>query len=246
MLRRTLIFFYGIFCYVVFVAAILYSAGFLAHLPGFESSNAARFGLADALVFNVALFVLFAAQQAVMSSPRWKRMWSCLAPEAAERSTFVLASSLALITLFRLWQPIDRVIWDFHNIAVRGAIYGIFALGWFTVLLSAFLIDHFDAVGLRQVYAHFHGQMYTRRWNRRSLYHKYVRTPLCCGFVVVLWSTPLMTAAHFFLAAVMSLYLILVMRIGKAGFWHCETPADARENRRVFVTKSFSGPHAVR
>ena len=90
-------------------------------------------------------------------------------PQPAERSTYVLASSLALILLFWQWQPIGGVVWDVENPVGRALAHGGFAFGWLLVLVTTFLINHFDLFGLRQVWLHFRGRPYTTLSSRRRV-----------------------------------------------------------------------------
>jgi len=70
----------------------------------------------------------------------------------------VLVSSIVLILLFWLWKPIPGIVWSVTNPVGATLLLALFWLGWGIVLLSTFLIDHFDLFGLRQVFSHYRGR----------------------------------------------------------------------------------------
>ena len=159
---RTMTLAYGVASYLVFFASFLYAVGFIG---GFGTptmlDGAATADLGHAILVNCGLLTLFALQHSIMARPVFKRAWTRLIPVAAERSTYVLASSLALIALFAYWEPLGGTIWSVEGVTGRGMLYFGYALGWVVVLSSTFLINHFDLFGLRQVWLCFRGQPYT-------------------------------------------------------------------------------------
>ena len=161
-MKRVSIFVYGVACYAVFFATFLYAIGFVG---GFAVpkclDSAPTMAFWPALGIDLALLGLFAVQHSVMARPGFKRAWTRIVPEPIERSTYVLFSNVAMILLFWLWQPLGGEVWTVENPAARALIYGVYALGWLIVLVSTFLIDHFDLFGLRQVWLHLRGREYT-------------------------------------------------------------------------------------
>ena len=134
-------------------------------------------------------------------------------PKPVERSTHVLFSSLALIMLFWLWQPIGGFVWQVENAAAVAVIYGIYAFGWGLLLLATFLIDHFDLFGLRQVYLYLRGREYEEpKFHKPSLY-KLVRHPIYVAWIIIAWATPVMTAAHLLFAAVATGYILVAIQL---------------------------------
>ncbi len=129
-----------------------------------------------------------------------------------ERSTYVLLSSVALIILFYYWQPLGGTVWMVTNKTLAGIIYGVFACGWLLVLVSTFLINHFDLFGLRQVWLYFLDKPYTPLpFTTPSLY-KFVRHPLYVGWFIAFWAIPTMSTTHLVFALVTTAYILIAIR----------------------------------
>jgi len=198
---------YGLVCYVVFLASFLYSVGFVGNfiVPKTIDSDTGA-AMPEALAVNLLLLGLFAVQHSVMARPGFKVAWTRIVPHAVERSTYVLLASLLLALLCWKWQAIPAVVWDVSSPVPRALLIALFALGWLIVLLSTFMISHFDLFGLRQVYLRLRGLDYTPpRFTTRALY-RYVRHPIMLGFVIAFWATPHMSVGH------------LVFAIGATGY----------------------------
>ena len=168
--------------------------------------------LGTALLVNTLLLVVFAVQHSVMARPWFKRAWTRIVPVAAERSTYVLFSSLALILLFALWQPMGGVVWAVQNEAASLALYAAYGFGWLLVLASTFAIDHFDLFGLRQTWRYARGVAYEPPAFKQPILYRIVRHPLYVGWLFVMWATPTMTSAHLFFAVVASLYILVAIQ----------------------------------
>ncbi len=204
---------YGGFCYAIFFATFLYLIGFVgnAFVPLTVDSGAPSASLWLSLGIDVALIAVFGLQHSLMARPGFKRAWTRVIPAVAERSTYVLLSSLALILLFLAWQPIPTVVWEAESPAGRGLLTGLFLTGVTLVLYSTFLIDHFDLFGLRQVFLHFRRREYSeKRFATPSLY-RFVRHPLYVGWFVTFWATPTMSVGHLVLALGMTAYILIAI-----------------------------------
>jgi protein-S-isoprenylcysteine O-methyltransferase Ste14 len=212
--KRTAILIYGVVSYAVFFATYLYAIGFLGNVLVPKSIDSPRGGsLAIALVVDLALLGLFAVQHSVMARPAFKRAWTKIVPQPAERSTYVLFSSLALILLFALWQPIGGVVWDVESASGRALLFAAFAFGWSLVLVSTFLINHFDLFGLRQVWLCFRNRPYTQLRFRTPGPYRLVRHPLYLGWFFAFWATPTMTVTHLVFAIATTAYILIAIQL---------------------------------
>ena len=151
-------------------------------------------------------------QHSVMARKKFKQWWTQWVSPVVERSTYVLVSSLALMLIFWLWQPLGGVIWTTANPTGQTILYGLYALGWGILMISTFLINHFDLFGLRQVYLGLKGQSYTELPFRTPGFYRYVRHPLYVGWLIVFWATPTMTVTHLLFAVVTSLYILVAVQ----------------------------------
>jgi methanethiol S-methyltransferase len=213
-MKRLLIFAYGVICYAVFFATFLYAIGFVGNLWVPKSIDSApQVSLAAALATNLALLAVFALQHSVMARPAFKRWWTRIVPEPAERSTYTLLSSLALILLFALWQPMGGVVWKITSPLGVALAYAGFAFGWGLVLVSTFLINHFDLFGLRQVWLQLLGQPYRPVPFRTPAIYRYIRHPLYVGWFFAFWATPTMTVTHLVFAIATTAYILIAIQL---------------------------------
>jgi protein-S-isoprenylcysteine O-methyltransferase Ste14 len=213
-MKRVLAFTYGLVCYAIFFVTFLYLIGFVGGSVAWKTVDGpvAESGSAAALV-DLLLIGLFGVQHSVMARPQFKRWWTRLIPRPLERSTYVLIASLMLWLLCWQWRPMRGEVWNVRGAAGAAVLTGVSWLGWGTVLLSTFLVDHFDLFGLRQVYLHLRGRPYEPIGFRSLLLYKVVRHPLMLGFLVAFWATPRMTAGHLLFAAAITVYVLVAIRL---------------------------------
>jgi protein-S-isoprenylcysteine O-methyltransferase Ste14 len=201
---------YGVVVYSLFFVTFLYAIAFTGNLPVPKTIDSGSEGpLIPTLVVNTLLLGLFAIQHSVMARPAFKRWWTRFVPHAVERTTYVLLASLVLILLFWLWRPILAPIWTVTNPAGILAIQVVFWLGYGLVLLSTFLLNHFELFGLRQVWARLRGHQLPAPQFRTPFLYKRVRHPLYLGFLLAFWATPVMTAGHLLFAVATSGYILI-------------------------------------
>ncbi len=214
MVQRIAIFVYGVVSYAVFFATFLYAVGFVGNFVVPKSMDSGPEGpIGTAVLVNLALLGLFAVQHSVMARPAFKRLWTRVVPETAERSTYVLASSLALILLFWQWRPMGGVIWHVDDAVGAGVLHAICAAGWLTVLGSTFLINHFDLFGLRHVWLALLDRPYTQLVFRTPGPYRVVRHPLYVGWLLAFWATPTMTVAHIVFALLTTGYILVAIQL---------------------------------
>jgi protein-S-isoprenylcysteine O-methyltransferase Ste14 len=212
-MSRIAIFAYGILSYLFFLAVFLYGIGFIGgfltptSLDGVPTSS-----LGHALTVDLSLLAAFAVQHSGMARPAFKRWWKRYVPEAAERSTYVLLSSLALVALYIFWQPIGGVVWSAAGGPARNIVIGLYLLGWLLLLYTTFLIDHFDLFGLKQVWRRLANKTYRDPVFRTPSLYKVVRHPLYIGWLMIFWAAPTMTAAHLLFALATTAYILIAIQ----------------------------------
>lgn len=205
---------FGGVAYSVFFATFLYLIAFVGNLPWAPRTvdRGPLSGLAAAITINVALIALFGLQHSVMARQGFKRAWTSIVPTPVERSCYVLFASLALILLFAFWRPIPQVVWSIENDIAAALLWSLFAIGWLIVLLSTFLISHFELFGLKQVWLNLRGRAAAAPQFRQPFFYKLVRHPLYSGFFLAFWATPVMSVGHLLLALGMSAYMLIAIR----------------------------------
>ncbi len=212
-MKRGMVFAYGLVSYLAFFLTFVYAIGFIGNIYVPRSlDSAGRAPSWQALLIDTLLLAVFAVQHSVMARPGFKRMLTRLIPEPAERSTYVLCSSVALAALFALWQPIGGVIWNVADPAARHIVNLVFGFGFALVFVSTLLINHFDLFGLRQVSLYLVGKPFTHLEFRTPLFYRYVRHPLYVGWLMAFWATPTMTGAHLLFAVLTSAYILMAIR----------------------------------
>ncbi|MBS0493200.1 MAG: isoprenylcysteine carboxylmethyltransferase family protein [Proteobacteria bacterium] len=210
-MRALLSFLYGVAAYAAGLVVLLYFIGFSGNLLVPKSvDTGAGAGWAAAVGVDLLLLALFGVQHSVMARRGFKRWWTRIVPAAIERSTYVVATCAVLALLFWFWVPIQApVLWQIDGRAGSALAWGLFGLGWLLVLVSTFLINHFELFGLQQVFARLTHRALPEAQFKTPLLYRYVRHPLYLGLLLSLWSVPRMTAGRLLFALGLSVYILI-------------------------------------
>ena len=200
---------FGLAAYVIFLFSFLYAVGFVGNFIVPKSiDSGVDTNLVTAVVIDLLLLGAFAIQHSVMARPAFKAAWTRLVSPSIERSIYVLVSSLLLLLLFWQWRPLPQTIWEAHGVA-SAVLMALFWLGWLVVLLSTFMISHFDLFGLRQVLLNMQGKAYTLPPFTKRGFYRFVRHPIMIGFIVAFWAAPAMTLGHLIFALATTGYILI-------------------------------------
>ncbi len=201
---------YGVFCYLIQLAALLYAIGFLANTAvpkGIDEGVAAS--LPVSIGVNLLLVALFGLQHSLMARDGFKRAWTRLVPEPVERSTYVLLTGLTLAAIYIFWRPLPGVVWSLQDGWLSYAAWLLYLIGWGITLSATFMHNHYDLLGLRQVWRFWQGKPVKDAPFRERALYKHIRHPLMLGLLIAFWSTPHMTWGHLLFAAGMSIYIFV-------------------------------------
>jgi len=245
MLERIAYFAYGAVSYLIFLGTFLYAIGFIGNFGTPTRLDGPPAGpLGAALAVNAGLLALFAVQHSVMARKWFKERWTRVVPPPLERSTYVLLSSLALSALFWQWRPMGGEVWSIDSPTGRLVVRVLFAFGWGLVLVSTFLINHFDLFGLRQVWLHLRGRAYTPLPFATPGPYRLVRHPLYLGWFFAFWMTPTMTLAHLVFAVATAGYILIAIQFEERDLVRQHGEAYAQYRRRVPMILPLGGRRA--
>lgn len=212
-MKRIAVLFYGIIAYFLFFATFLYLIGFTGDLFVPKSVDGElAVPLWQAILTNLSLIALFGLQHSIMARAWFKKWWTQFVPKVIERSTYLIFTCIALVLIFVFWQPMGGEVWKVENGFLSGVLLALFALGWATVLVSSFLINHFDLFGLRQVWLYFRKKPYTSLPFGTPLLYRIVRHPLYLGLLLGFWCAPTMTVTRLLFAAGLTIYVLMAIR----------------------------------
>ena len=213
-MQRSLTMLFALIAYAIFFATFLYLIAFVGSLAVVPRTvdNGPMGPPSTAFVVDLGLIALFGLQHSIMARQGFKAWWTRVVPVPAERSVYVLMASAALIILFAFWHPIEGTLWSVTNPLGVMVLWGLFFLGWFIVLLSTFLLNHFELFGLQKAWFHLRGHQAQPHELRQPLFYKWVAHPLYSGFFLAFWATPHMSAGHLLLSLGMSAYMLIAIR----------------------------------
>ena len=238
-MSRILAFLYGTVSYVIFFVTFLYAIGFVGNIivPKAIDTPPTAGTFWRGLLANVILMSIFALQHSVMARPAFKKWWTKIVPRPIERSTYVLFSSLALILMYWQWRAMPEPVWTVTNPIGVYLLWLLFFFGWGLILLSTFLINHFDLFGLRQVDAYRRGVEYKHLGFATPLVYRIVRHPIMLGFIIAFWSTPNMSVGHLLFAAVTTAYILVAIQLEERDLvsYHGEAYEEYRREVSMLV-----------
>jgi protein-S-isoprenylcysteine O-methyltransferase Ste14 len=209
-MRKRAIVLYSVLAYLIFFVAFLYFTGFLLNMVVDKSIDTGTAdSLPQALLIDPALIALFGAQHSLMMRYGFKRRLNKLVPRAAERSTYVLATGSMFVLVSAFWQPIPAVVWQIDSMVIQMLLYMLFAGGLVIVLVSAFLMGHFEYFGLEEAYRALNDLPLPEPKFRMPLFYRVVRHPMQLGLLLIFWVTPYMSAGHLLFAAGMTAFIFI-------------------------------------
>lgn len=212
-MKKSMIFIYGILAYVIFLITFLYAIGFVGNMVVPKAiDSGTELALLPSIVINVILLTVFALQHSIMARPAFKKWFTTIISPAMERSTYILLSSLALLLIYWQWQPITTIVWETHNKISVTLMTGLFFLGWTIVLLSTFMINHFELFGLAQIFNNLKNRQTPNPKFQTNFLYKIVRHPIMLGFLIAFWATPRMTVGHLLFTIVTTLYILIAVK----------------------------------
>lgn len=212
-MKKIIVLFYGISAYIIFLISFLYSIGFVGNLIVPKTiDSGAETNFTTSLLINIGLLSLFAIQHSIMARPAFKGWWIKFIGKAAERSTYILLSSLALLLIFWKWQPMTSIIWNIENNTLILLVRVLFLMGWLIVLLSTFMISHFELFGLTQIVDNLKDKVTESPKFQTNYLYKIVRHPLMLGFLIAFWAAPTMTIGHLLFTLVTTVYIIVAVK----------------------------------
>jgi methanethiol S-methyltransferase len=205
---------YGVVIYFLFLATFLYAIGFVGNIGVAKSLDATATGpWLQSCLIDLGLLALFALQHSGMARVAFKKQITRVISPAIERTTFVAASSIALLAVITWWRPLGGAVWSVENATGRTILYAGFACGWGIVLVTTFSINHFELFGLQQVWKNLRGQQQAKAKFVTPLFYRVVRHPLYAGFLLAFWCTPTMTVAHLLFAVMTTAYILVAIQL---------------------------------
>lgn len=212
-MKKSIILLYGIVAYFAFLIAFLYAIGFVGNIIVPKSiDSGAETALFSSIFINLILLSVFALQHSVMARPNFKEWFNSIFSKAMERSTYILLSSLALLLIYWQWQPITTIVWETESKIVTYILTGIFFLGWLIVLLSTFMINHFELFGLTQIFDNLKNKQTPNPKFQTNYLYKIVRHPIMLGFLIAFWATPTMTVGHLLFTLITTIYILIAVK----------------------------------
>jgi len=245
MISRVLIFAYSLICYVAGFAALAYAIGFVGdYVVPKTIDSGTTVDVGTAIITNLVLLGIFAVQHSGMARRGFKRVWTKVVPKPAERATYVLFTAAILGLVYWKWQPLPADVWRVTAPGAVVALSVVYFAGWATVLVSSFLINHFELFGLQQSFAHLQGKEAVPPSFRTPLLYRMVRHPIYLGLLIAFWVTPVMSQGHLLFALATTGYILIGIALEERDLihYHGEAYRDYRRAVRMVIPfPHFSG-----
>lgn len=232
---------FGVFAYAAFLASVAYflAAFAMDPLPLTVPVDERTPGpLAVAVAVDLGWLAAFGLQHSLMARASVKRLLVRVVPAEAERSVYVLASSVALAAVAWGFRPVPGTLLQLSSPPARAAVSALALIGLALIVVSAFLYDHAELFGLRQSL----GVLRVRDpgappvapppFRTPSLY-KVVRHPMMLGVLMALWATPDLTGTRALFAAGMTAYVLVGVRFEERDLLRTFGDDYARYRERV-------------
>lgn len=205
---------YSALSYLCGVAALVYLILFIGDILVPITINSAsavspKLNGFTAILWDCGLVVLWGLQHSVMARPSFKRIWIRFVPAAVERSTYLVSVALATALLILFWVPMPSIIWNFSGSWIALLLTTLYFFGWLIVLLSTFLINHFQLFGLQQAFFFLKNIPSKREIFKTPFLYKLVRHPMMSGVLISLWSVPTLTTGRLVFNLLMSAYIFI-------------------------------------
>jgi methanethiol S-methyltransferase len=211
---RLLILVYAVVVYLFSLASLVYAVCWLGNVPLLPTTIDGQPGRPplQALLVDLGLLSIFALQHSVMARAGFKRVWTRIVPPAAERTTYVLLTSVCLFAICLFWQSLPGVVWRLEG-ATAAVAWALFALGWIIVLASTFMVSHAELFGLTQAVNAFRGKPSESSEFRERWLYRLVRHPLMLGLLIGFWSAATMSASRLAFAVIATAYILVALQL---------------------------------
>lgn len=209
LLERVMVLGYGILSYVVGCFALFWLLLGVGGIVPVGISDWQANSVTTAFFVNLSLIVLFGVQHSVMARRTFKNWLTQHIPQAAERATYMLASGVVTLIAVYFWQSLPGIVWQIENNVIQIAVWALYVAGLAYLLLSTLVTNHFELMGLRQVYLYFRRKPYTPLPFTNKFMYRYSRHPMMLGMLIIFWAAPLMTVTHLIMAIVFTLYILI-------------------------------------
>jgi len=167
-----------------------------------------------AIAQNVLMFSVFAAHHSVLARQGTKRSLRRWVPPHLERAGYVGGSAVLFAMTLSLWQPVPGLAWNLTGpwfvVSEVICLTGVVVIG-----ISVSSLDLLAYLGLRQGLGLAAGPPETLRMDGP---YRLVRHPVYLGWILLVWSLPVMTGTRLVFAAISTIYILLVMPYEEASF----------------------------